>query len=251
MTPIEKNIIVVDEHGNKYEATYPKRAKGLVKNGRARFIDEYTLCLACPPDKSEDIHMTENNSTKQIADFSTLEATADNIAPLTAREIFEKIASLQKQLTESSYHSLHRLDDSVSAICSDENEEKCDQISEVCSVFKMRETTFIKMLELYERMYNDLTLSEKNKVDIIKAAFSEQLEFINKSELKNEDRYVAISEITNKISELIENLLVPATPERVKQKIIDQMTWTISSTGASNESKAYASEVLKEYLSGN
>ena len=39
MIPIEKNIVVVDEQGNEYEATYPKRAKGLVKNGRARFID--------------------------------------------------------------------------------------------------------------------------------------------------------------------------------------------------------------------
>lgn len=31
-----KNIIVIDEQGRVYEATYPKRAKGLVKNGRAR-----------------------------------------------------------------------------------------------------------------------------------------------------------------------------------------------------------------------
>ena len=30
MIPIEKNIVVVDEQGNEYEATYPKRAKGLV-----------------------------------------------------------------------------------------------------------------------------------------------------------------------------------------------------------------------------
>ena len=45
MTPIEKNIIVVDEQGKTYEATYPKRAKGLVKNGRARFIDENKICL--------------------------------------------------------------------------------------------------------------------------------------------------------------------------------------------------------------
>lgn len=48
-TPIEKNVIVVDEQGNEYEATYPKRAKGLVKNGRARFIGENKICLACPP----------------------------------------------------------------------------------------------------------------------------------------------------------------------------------------------------------
>ena len=56
----------MDEKGNVYEATYPKRAKGLVKNGRARFIDENTICLACPPDIvneniSEDKIMTDIN----------------------------------------------------------------------------------------------------------------------------------------------------------------------------------------------
>ena len=51
MTPIEKNVRVVDEQGNEYEATYPKRAKGLVKNGRARFVGENKICLACPPEK--------------------------------------------------------------------------------------------------------------------------------------------------------------------------------------------------------
>ena len=34
-----KNVEVVDEAGNVYEPTWPKRAKGLVKNGRARFVD--------------------------------------------------------------------------------------------------------------------------------------------------------------------------------------------------------------------
>jgi hypothetical protein len=38
--PFAKNVTVVDENGNIYEATYPKRAKGLVKSGRARFIEE-------------------------------------------------------------------------------------------------------------------------------------------------------------------------------------------------------------------
>jgi hypothetical protein len=45
-----KNITVVDETGETYEATYPKRAKGLVKKGRARFVNETTICLAHPPD---------------------------------------------------------------------------------------------------------------------------------------------------------------------------------------------------------
>lgn len=63
MTPIEKNVIVVDDTGKVYEATYPKRAKGLVKNGRARFIDEHTICLACPPkNELEDSTMSENKN---------------------------------------------------------------------------------------------------------------------------------------------------------------------------------------------
>ena len=172
MIPIEKNIVVVDEQGNEYEATYPKRAKGLVKNGRARFIDENTICLACPSNiELEDKIMSENKSTKQPTNIPTVEVSVNVDRPLTSREIFEKIAELQKQLTESSYHSLHRLDDSISSICSDENKEKSEQIGEVCSVFKMRETTLIKMLELYEKMYDDLqpkSHRESERVTLLK-----------------------------------------------------------------------------------
>lgn len=60
MTPIEKNIHVVDERGNVYEATWPKRARGLVKHGRARFISDDTICLACPPNQIlEDTKMND------------------------------------------------------------------------------------------------------------------------------------------------------------------------------------------------
>jgi hypothetical protein len=54
--PMEKNVTVLDEQGRNYGATWPKRAEGLVKKGRARYVDERTICLACPPDKYlEDI----------------------------------------------------------------------------------------------------------------------------------------------------------------------------------------------------
>ena len=66
-----KNVTVVDEQGNEYGATYPKRAKGLVKNGRARFVDENKICLACPPNEYlEDNEMSENKNV------NTHEATA-------------------------------------------------------------------------------------------------------------------------------------------------------------------------------
>ena len=65
MIPIEKNIIVVDEKGNEYKATYPKRAKVLVKNGRAHYIEENKICLLRPPNmKSEDNDMLDNRIQK-------------------------------------------------------------------------------------------------------------------------------------------------------------------------------------------
>ncbi|MDR1330287.1 MAG: hypothetical protein LBK23_11880, partial [Oscillospiraceae bacterium] len=49
----EKNIKVVDEYGNDYGATWPRRAKGLIKSGRAREIGENIICLTRPPNKKE------------------------------------------------------------------------------------------------------------------------------------------------------------------------------------------------------
>ena len=60
--PMEKNVVVLDEQGKKIGMTYPKRARGLVKKGRARCVDACTICLACPPDMDlEDIRMNDNN----------------------------------------------------------------------------------------------------------------------------------------------------------------------------------------------
>lgn len=45
MIPIAKNISVVDQNGKLLEPTYPRRAKGLVKNGRAIWVQQTTICL--------------------------------------------------------------------------------------------------------------------------------------------------------------------------------------------------------------
>ncbi|MBE6566003.1 MAG: hypothetical protein E7659_02730 [Ruminococcaceae bacterium] len=152
VTPIEKNIIVVDEQGNEYEATYPKRAKGLVKNGRARFVDENKICLACPPDKILEEEKMSNNTNNQ---------SEQKVNGITEQQIFEQITLLQKQLTENSYTSLHRLGDAISSIGEEENEARYEQVTEVCDVFKTRELTLLKMLEMYERMYADIQKAKK------------------------------------------------------------------------------------------
>ena len=144
MTPIEKNIIVVDELGNEYEATYPKRAKGLVKSGRARFIGENKICLACPPDKNLEEHQMSNNGM------------------LTSREIFNQVVALQNELIANPSHSMENFSDAVRAYCENDNEEReAGDISEISSAFIQREVTFQKMLDLYTRMYQDTKAMEQ------------------------------------------------------------------------------------------
>lgn len=189
MTPIEKNVIVVDERGNEYEATYPKRAKGLVKNGRARFVGKNKICLACPPDKiMEETEMEDNK--------------------LTAKEIFEQLTILQKQLTENSQTSLHRLSDAISSACGDEGDERnSEQIAVICDVFNTREVTLLKLLGMYEKMYNDVQNEENRKADMISRAFEKNMAYINDADISSEDKYAALGYVTDKIAELVAQLV--------------------------------------------
>ena len=188
-TPIEKNVIVVDEQGNVYEATYPKRAKGLVKSGRARFVGENKICLACPPNEYLEGNKMDENK-------------------LTAKDIFVQLTILQKQLTENSQTSLHRLGDAITSIGEEDNEARYEQVTEVCDVFKTRELTLLKMLEMYGKMYDDVQKEQAKKVEMIKAAFDNNMSFIESSDISSEDKYAALGYVTEKIAELVEKVVI-------------------------------------------
>ena len=83
---------------------------------------------------------------------------------LTTKEIFVQLTILQKELTENSNTSLHRLGDAISSAFEG---EKCDnhydQIADICDVFKTRELTLFKLLEMYEKMYDDIQAEEAKK----------------------------------------------------------------------------------------
>ena len=174
MTPIEKNIIVVDENGNKYEATYPKRAKGLVKNGRARFINENTICMLCPPKiKLEDNYMSENkkidsvNNTNIPNNSGTPEEVADAISnslnSTSEQQSSEKLTMdyLLGKLEEISLGQSF-VTDAISELGKMKSGGPGDvgtqeQAKAVGEIIKAREMTNQKLIALYEKMYDDLT----------------------------------------------------------------------------------------------
>ena len=127
---------------------------------------------------------------------------------LTVSDIFEQITLLQKQLTESSYTSLHRLTDALSAFeGEDESEIRFEHITDVCDVFRTRELNIRRMLEMYERMYDDLMSEENRRVNLVKSAFDSNMAKINESDMATEDKFAALNYVTDKIAELVDKVI--------------------------------------------
>ena len=148
MIPIEKNILVVDEQGNQYEATYLKRAKGLVKNGRARFVNENTICLACPPNMDlEDTTMSENKEISSTANPSN-----------TGRFTIEYILGKLEDLSASQAVALAAISEIGKMKSGGPGDIGTEgQARAIGDVVKARETTNQRLIALYEKMYDDLT----------------------------------------------------------------------------------------------
>ena len=195
MIPIEKNVIVVDENGNEYEATYPKRAKGLVKNGRARFIDENTICLACPPNKTEDKNMSENKKAD-----STINKTSNEIADVKAELPSEKLTIdyILSKLEEISVgqafatDAILELGKMKSGGPGDVGTQ--EQAKAVGEIIKAREATNQKLIALYEKMYDDL----KPKQDSLKEMAMKALE----RAADDNGRLAGVSDILDTIRDL-------------------------------------------------
>ncbi len=177
MIPIAKNINVVDEFGKKYEATYLNRAKGLVKNGRARFIDENTICLACPPTNVlEDKNMTDNNFESKNASVQdavanvlnskanrTKEENSETSQKFTMEYLLQKIEEISKDQPYIS-EAITALEFVQSGGPGDVGAQaKAHALGEIV---KAREATNQKLLSLYEKMYDDLK-SEKLDSNLI------------------------------------------------------------------------------------
>ncbi|MBQ4225133.1 MAG: hypothetical protein II664_02340, partial [Oscillospiraceae bacterium] len=76
MIPIEKNVIVTDVNGRVIGSTYPKRAKGLVKKGRAEYTDDHTIRLKFTHAPAVDI-ITEEQKMSKVIDFNAREFRFD------------------------------------------------------------------------------------------------------------------------------------------------------------------------------
>lgn len=184
-----KNIIVVDEHGKKYGTTYLKRAKGLVKQGRARFLAHNMLCLmhcpACPPEQNlEEKNMSEQTIENSAAENSMAGNEKENMeqggGKYSMEYCLEQIERIghQTEYLNQVIAELRQMDNDSSS------GEKAIALSDIV---KCRETTNQQMLRFYERMYDDL--KGPKMVDTVsqKSQLQEQLLKIMDKTLENGD----------------------------------------------------------------
>lgn len=172
----ERCIAVVDEAGNRYEATWKRRAQGLVKNGRARYIDESTICLTCPPKKitknSEEHKMTTQNTTSNIEEITPIGTTENEALSETEREEIiseiiqnETISSPAKYSIEYALEQIQKIQEDgrdLTAIINKiafSSDTKVDAIRHIITV---RETTNQKLINFYQKMIDDLNRSKIN-----------------------------------------------------------------------------------------
>lgn len=158
-TPIEKNVRVIDDQGNVYEATWPKRAKQLVKQGRARFLSEDLICLACPPksdmnleDKAmfdmENMPMNDNPETVEVPEAPKApEAPKPPKAPAMDQDyLLRQIAAIQN---DTAY-----LKEALEQI----NQLGAGDETKICAIqgiVATREETNRRLLDFYQEMYRD------------------------------------------------------------------------------------------------
>jgi len=172
--PITKNILVTDLTGKKLAPTYARRAKSLIKKGRARWSDdgmtEIRLLVSPEYYYKGDNAMDMDESEGIMADTSineTLKSSPPKAEPLktanggeielTVGYILGQIEKIRSD-TAYIYESLKQVQN-IQPFAPTMNsadyasQSKADAIG---AIVGSREATNQKLLSMYEQMYNDI-----------------------------------------------------------------------------------------------
>jgi len=68
--------------------------------------------------------------------------------------------------------------------------------------------TLLKMLEMYEKMYDDVQNEETKKVNLVKSAFDNNMAMIKDSDMETQDKFASLGYVTDKIAEFVEKIVV-------------------------------------------
>ena len=162
-----KNITVVDAMQNVYGNTYPKRARGLVKKGRARFVGKNIILMLLQTCKKEEICM-------DITDIRT-----DNVEQETGEQqdicILEKIDQIIKEASyvTSGIQQLEHLDEAgcQAVLNSIEQREQTNRCVIGLLTEMQKEAAFRSRTEAIQKLTDSIinsTINDEAKVESIR-----------------------------------------------------------------------------------
>lgn len=155
MVPITKNIRVTDVHGQEYEPTWPKRAEGLIKKGRAYRLAEDHICLIDPvlnhADTSQTKVSTDISEEIRMEEYTNI---VENGGVLTMAYVLERIEAIRLD-TAHLHETIDALKNTAMGSVSGDiaGQEKAKALGDIV---RCRETTNQQLLKMYEKMYDDL-----------------------------------------------------------------------------------------------
>lgn len=166
-SPASLKIEVVDSSGKIIGRTYEKRAKGLVKKGRARFTDENRITLL----PSEDAHeYIETEGYKMDERINT-----ENIPEENGQYTIESVMQCMKKILDDSDYVKDVLKNIVEIPSGDAGDcgspgdiagkAKAEAIS---TIVREREDTNQKLIDFYNKVYNDLKAQQFSASDVEK-----------------------------------------------------------------------------------
>ena len=172
---IERNgarkIKVTDETGAMYASTYRKRADGLVKHGRARWIAGDTVCLSCPPNKLED-DMANISLDEYINKYNAENNTEENTVVATTADGDEVDWELEEKLNRELEEQEKRNEELVR--WSEEKERRDEELVRRSEEQEHRYEDLARMAEKFERRDDPLVRAseeqERRTADMIRKA---------------------------------------------------------------------------------
>lgn len=169
-SPASLKIEVVDSSGKIIGRTYEKRAKGLVKKGRARFTDENRITLLPSEDAHEYIE-TEGNKMDERINTENIE----NISEENGQYTIESVMQCMKKILDDSDYIKDVLKNIVEIPSGDAGDcgspgdiagkAKAEAIS---TIVRERENTNQKLIDFYNKVYDDLKAQQFSASDVEK-----------------------------------------------------------------------------------
>ena len=201
-SPASLKIEVVDSSGKIIGRTYEKRAKGLVKKGRARFTDENRITLL----PSEDAHeYTDTEGYKMDERINT-----ENISEENGQYTIESVMQCMKKILDDTQYikdAIFNVTEIPSGDAGDcgspgdiAGKAKAEAIS---TIVREREDTNQKLIDFYNKVYNDLKAQQFSASDVEK-----KIELINKLyALPIPEENIIVDTLTDRVPSLVSTIV--------------------------------------------